>query len=59
LLVAIVVSIVRWSDPRGPTSGSDRPAERPDPERILEERFARGEISEQELAERRRALRER
>ncbi len=56
LLVGIVVWIVRWSD-RRPPEGSSPQAHGPDPERILEERFARGEISEQELIERRRVLR--
>ncbi len=52
LIVALGVWLVRsFEHPR--TDGEDRP----DPERILEERFARGEISEEELADKRRALR--
>jgi putative membrane protein len=33
-----------------------RPSDRSDPERVLEERFARGEIDEKEFRERRRVL---
>lgn len=57
LLLAILVWIVRWFE-RPPTSTrSDTSKDRPDAERILEERFAQGEISDQELIERRRVLR--
>jgi putative membrane protein len=51
VVVAIVVLIVRALTPSG---GSDGRA--PDARRILEERFARGEISEQEYRERKRVL---
>ena len=51
IVVAIVALIVRSVMPTG--GGGERS---PDPRRILEERFARGEISEQEYRERKRVL---
>ena len=57
LLVAIVVWIVRSFERSPSSTRSGVSKDLPDPERILEERFARGEISEQELDERRRVLR--
>lgn len=56
LLVAIVLWVARSLD-RTSSSRSDASKDRPDAERILEERFARGDISEQELADKRRILR--
>ena len=54
LIVAIVVFVVRASSPRSP-----EPSERGDePRAILDERFARGEISEEEYRERARVLEE-
>jgi len=58
VIVAIVAWIVRAFG-RAPSSSADQGDDRPDAERILEERFARGEISEQELLDRRRVLRAR
>ena len=57
LLVAIVVWIVRSLDRTPSSTRSDASRDRPDAERILEERFARGEISEQELTDKRRVIR--
>lgn len=55
--VALVVLLVRWlggSDaPSAPGSGPDSGSS---PVRILEERFARGEIDEEEFRQRKRAL---
>jgi len=52
VIVGIVVLIVR-----GFAGGSSAPSERPrDPRDILAERFARGEISEDEFRERKRVL---
>lgn len=55
LIVAIVVWIARSFD-RGSSTTSERASEPHDATSILEERFARGEISEQEFLERRRVL---
>lgn len=46
-LILVVVWATRQSTPR---------SDRPDPKTILEERFARGEISKEELEDGRRAL---
>ncbi len=51
IVVAIVALVVRALMPTG---GSGERS--PDPRRILEERFARGEVSEQEYRERKRVL---
>jgi putative membrane protein len=52
LVIWGVVSVVGSS--RGPSSGAGRPT---DPERILKERFARGEIDAEEYEQRREVLR--
>lgn len=52
-IVALVVFVVRSTNQRD----NDRaPAKRSDARSILEERFARGEISEDEFEQRRRVL---
>jgi len=51
--VAIVVLVLRWLGVGGPVGGQDDSALR-----ILEERFARGEIDEEEFRQRKRALEE-
>ncbi len=53
-LIAVVAMIV-WSVNR--PAGGTQPA-RPDPEEILAERFARGELSVEDFHDRRAALRE-
>ena len=55
VIVATVVWVVRSLD-RGGSSASSLPDDGRDAERILEGRYARGEISEQEFLERRRVL---
>lgn len=55
LLVAVVVLGVRWLRPDG-RSGSREGGERPTAKEILEERFARGEIDEEEFDRRHRVL---
>lgn len=52
LIVALVVWLVRAFSGGGP-GGSER---KPSPLDILDERFARGEISQEEYEERRRTL---
>lgn len=52
LIVAIVVFVIRAFS-QGSSGSSDRDQ---DPLKILDERFARGEISEEEYRERRRVL---
>ncbi|NNF55605.1 MAG: SHOCT domain-containing protein [Acidimicrobiia bacterium] len=54
LFWAAIVGLVLWAVLRGPRSDLTRV----DPEGILAQRFARGEISSEEFAERREALRE-
>ena len=54
LIVAIVVFIVRAFSPGAP----DRSGRTDDPQSILDERFARGEISEDEYRDRKRVLKE-
>ncbi|MDX1607292.1 MAG: SHOCT domain-containing protein [Candidatus Competibacterales bacterium] len=51
--VAVVVLVLRWLGVGGPAGGQDDSALR-----ILEERFARGEIDEEEFRQRKRALEE-
>lgn len=41
---------------RGGGGGKQRPAERPTPEQLLDERFARGELTEDEYRQRRELL---
>lgn len=53
-LVALVVLLVRGFGAR-PGRGEEKPS-RPDAREILAERFARGEISEEEFEQRRRVL---
>ena len=53
-IVAIVVFAVRAFSP----GSSDRAGRSDDPRAILDERFARGEISEEEYRERKRVLEE-
>ena len=53
-LVALVVFLVRGSGAR-PSQGGERRSG-PDAREILAERFARGEISEEEFEQRRRVL---
>ena len=53
-LVALVVFLVRGFGARSPQSEEKRSG--PDAEEILAERFARGEISEDEFDQRRRVL---
>jgi putative membrane protein len=50
LVIAGVVALVRYAGHGGQTG------DRPTPERLLAERFARGEIDEDEYAQRLRAL---
>jgi putative membrane protein len=54
LLIAVVVWLVRGLDRRQAGTPS---AQRPGPEQVLAERFARGEIDEQEFNDRLAALR--
>jgi len=54
VIVGLIVLVVR--NARGPTAAP--PAHRPDPERMLAERFARGEIDEQEYRQRLQVLRD-
>lgn len=54
LLIAAVVLVVRGT---GGGTGTRTPEAGPDPRRILAERFARGEIDEQEYRARLNALR--
>lgn len=54
IVVAVVALIVRALMP-----GGGREEHSPDPRQILEERFARGDISEQDYRERKRVLDER
>ncbi|RIQ18221.1 SHOCT domain-containing protein [Jiangella rhizosphaerae] len=59
LVIAGVVALVRYPDRSGDTGrgqGTTPAAPRPAPEEILAERFARGEIDEEEYARRRAAL---
>ena len=53
-LIALVILALRSWDASGRRGSSD--ARRPGAREILEERFAKGEISEDEFAERRRVL---
>jgi putative membrane protein len=53
--IALIVWAVRSSSGGGSREGGS-PQERPDPQTILEERFARGEITADELEAGRRAL---
>jgi len=53
-LVALVVFLVRGFGAR-PTGGEEKQG-KPDAQEILAERFARGEISEEEFDQRRRVL---
>lgn len=53
-LVALVVLALRGRDTSRRESNGD--LDRPDARTILEERFARGEIAEEEFEQRRRAL---
>ena len=56
--VVVVVLVVRWlGGPGGGVSGASGPSGK-SALRILEERFARGEIDEEEFRERKRALEE-
>ncbi len=55
LVIWAVVMLVRYSTARRPEHGDSEP--RPDPEKILDERFARGEINEDEYRKRREVLR--
>jgi putative membrane protein len=52
-LVALIVFVVRGNTHR--SDGSDRPRHR-DPQEILRDRFARGEISEEEFEQRKQVL---
>jgi putative membrane protein len=54
LVVWGIVALVRWPADRWPGDGR---RERPDPERILGERFASGEIDEQQYHRRLQTLR--
>ena len=54
LVIWGIVALFRRPADRGPGDGR---SERPDPERILAERFARGEIDEEEYHRRLQALR--
>ena len=54
LFWAALIGIVLWAVLRGQQTGQNKP----DPEAILAERFALGDISSEEFSERRRALRE-
>lgn len=53
-LIALVVFLVRGTGARGPQADERRRP--PEARDILEERFARGEISEEEFEKRRRVL---
>jgi putative membrane protein len=53
-LVLLVVLAMRGSDAKRPPDG--RTQDQPDARSILEERFAKGEISEDEFEDRRRVL---
>ena len=53
LFWAALIGMVLWAVLRGQQTGQHKP----DPEAILAERFALGEISSEEFSERRRALR--
>lgn len=55
IAVAVVVLMVRWLGGVGQVGPHHRPEERP-ALRILEERYARGEIEKDEFEERRRTL---
>lgn len=59
LVITAVVLLVRYAR-RGATGTADpgQPAQRPTPEQVLGERFARGEIDGEEYQERVRTLRE-
>ncbi len=58
LIVVVIVLLVVWITRRtGPTGGSGGGVDRVEALRILEERFARGEIDREEFEERRRVLR--
>ena len=54
LFWAALIGMVLWAVLRGQQTGQNKP----DPEAILAERFALGEISSEEFSERRRALRQ-
>ena len=54
LIIAIIVFVVRAFSSGSP----ERPERTEDAKKILDERFARGEISEEELRERARVLEE-
>lgn len=55
-VVALIVAALRWSPPSSSRGGAPEPP-RIDPEQILAERFARGEIDEDEYIRRRNTLR--
>jgi putative membrane protein len=56
LIIACVVALVRYLS-RGGQQTAAPPLERPAPERVLAERFARGEIDEDEYRQRLDTLR--
>ena len=55
LVIAVVVALIRYLGGRQP--GGSRPVERPTPEQVLAERFARGEIDQDEYHQRLETLR--
>jgi putative membrane protein len=57
LVVGLVLLLVRSTSERGPAAGPARPGPQSAAEHVLDERFARGEIDEEEYLRRRSVLR--
>ncbi len=57
LVVGLVLLLVRSTSERGPAAGHARPGPQSAAEHVLDERFARGEIDEEEYLRRRSVLR--
>jgi len=58
LIVAVVLALIRLSSPVSPQFRASLPVEPDSARRILDERFAKGEIDEEEYRKRRQLLSE-